>query len=286
MNLQYLKIGIPLALIGGILGIIAFILMLVIPPSNPFASLMPNTTLILLGYVSLIASIIIVVLILALMAKKLLTKLQTILILVVILGIVELLNLNFPYPGILAIIGGALAIIGGLLAWIGLRPEPTAKPAAKPEKVAAKPAAKPAKAKEIAMKTVPILKVEGIGPKYREKLTSLGIKSTKDLLEMGRTPSGRDDLAKKTGISAKLILEWVVDADLMRLKGVSEEYADLLDEAEVKDVADLAKREPESLHAKLAEINEKKKLVRRLPYVKDIKSWIEQAKKLPKIIQY
>ncbi|MFB0561967.1 MAG: hypothetical protein ACETWM_12260 [Candidatus Lokiarchaeia archaeon] len=129
-----------MALIGGILGIISFVWMLLIPV-DIFAFLRVNTFFVMLAYLSLIASLLIVILALALMAKKLLARLNTILIIIAILGIIELMAFTFPYLGML---GGFLALIGGLLAWVGLRPE-KAKPA-KPAKKA-KPKAKPKKKK-------------------------------------------------------------------------------------------------------------------------------------------
>ncbi|MEM2926736.1 MAG: DUF4332 domain-containing protein [Candidatus Bathyarchaeia archaeon] len=134
--------------------------------------------------------------------------------------------------------------------------------------------------------SVPVNKIEGIGPVYAEKLMALGIKTTADLLEAGKTPKKREELAQKTGISAKLILEWVNLADLMRVKGIGEEYSDLLEEAGVDTVAELARRDPENLHAKLLEINEKKKLVRRPPALSLVRQWVEEAKKLPRIVEY
>ena len=131
-----------------------------------------------------------------------------------------------------------------------------------------------------------IVDIEGIGPVYAEKLNSLNIYTTSDLLEAGATPLGRKELADKTGISDKLILEWVNLADLFRIKGVGEEYADLLEEAGVDTVVELAKRVPENLHAKMLEVNEKKKLVRRPPTLNEVKLWIEEAKKLPRKIEY
>ncbi len=125
MNLQFVKIGIPLALIGGILGIISTIWM-ALTPLNIFSSLTVNSPFVMLAYLSLIASIIIVILVLALMAKKLLTRINTILILIAILGIIELMFFIPPYLGML---GGLLAVIGGILAWVGLRPPAAAKPA-------------------------------------------------------------------------------------------------------------------------------------------------------------
>jgi len=83
-----------------------------------------------------------------------------------------------------------------------------------------------------------------------------------------------------------MILEWVNLADLFRIKGIGEEYSDLLEEAGVDSVVELAKRDPENLHAKMAEVNAKEKLVRRLPTLNEIKDWIEQAKKLPKKVEH
>ena len=128
--------------------------------------------------------------------------------------------------------------------------------------------------------------IEGIGPTYAKKLVEAGIKTTDDLLAAGATPKGRETLTQKTGIARKLILEWVNLSDLFRIKGVGSEYSDLLEEVGVDTVAELAKRVPENLHAKILEVNETKKLVRRPPTLNDVKQWIEEAKKLPKKVEY
>jgi predicted flap endonuclease-1-like 5' DNA nuclease len=93
-------------------------------------------------------------------------------------------------------------------------------------------------------------------------------------------------LAKETGISGDLILEWVNHADLYRIKGVAEEYSDLLEEAGVDTVPELAQRNPENLYAKLVEVNDMKKLVRQLPSQRQVADWVEQAKALPRQIHY
>ena len=131
-----------------------------------------------------------------------------------------------------------------------------------------------------------IEEIEGIGPTYAQKLIEAGIKTTDDLLEAGTTPKERETLAEKTGISGTLILEWVNLADLMRIKGVGEEYSDLLEEAGVDTVAELAQRNAENLHAKLLEVNEKKNLVNRPPTLEAVKDWIDQAKALPRKVEY
>jgi predicted flap endonuclease-1-like 5' DNA nuclease len=131
-----------------------------------------------------------------------------------------------------------------------------------------------------------LLAVEGIGPVYAEKLKQLGVRSTDALLKKGATPAGRKEIAEKSGISEKLVLEWVNHVDLFRIKGVQEEYSDLLEEAGVDTVVELAKRVPENLHAACAKVNMEKKLVRQLPTVKQVKGWVDQAKKLPRAIFY
>lgn len=128
--------------------------------------------------------------------------------------------------------------------------------------------------------------VEGIAEKYADKLREAGVASTDKLLEMGSTPKGRAELAEKAGISEKLILEWVNHVDLFRIKGVGQEYADLLEEAGVDTIPELAQRNAENLYAKMAEVNEKKKLVRVLPTQEDVSDWVAQAKQLPRVIQY
>lgn len=129
-------------------------------------------------------------------------------------------------------------------------------------------------------------KVEGIGPKYEAILKKAGIASLEALLKAGSTPKGRKALAETSGISDKLILEWVNHADLFRVKGVAEEYSDLLEEAGVDTVIELAKRVPAHLYEKMASINLEKKLVRQLPTLKMVGGWIDQAKKLPRVIEY
>jgi predicted flap endonuclease-1-like 5' DNA nuclease len=131
-----------------------------------------------------------------------------------------------------------------------------------------------------------IKKIEGIGQKHPENLAKIGIKTTSALLKKGATPQGRKEIEEKTGISHKLILEWVNRADLFRIKGVAEEYSDLLEESGVDTVVELAQRNADNLYDKIIEVNKTKKLVRRPPALSMIKDWIEQAKKLKRVIEY
>ncbi|MGB2956739.1 MAG: DUF4332 domain-containing protein [Anaerolineales bacterium] len=128
--------------------------------------------------------------------------------------------------------------------------------------------------------------VEGIGKKYAGQLRKAGVRSTKSLLEKGATMKGRDEIARAAGIGGKLILEWVNHVDLFRIKGVGEEYSDLLEEAGVDTVVELAQRNAANLHEAILETNAKKKLVRRPPSKKMVKDWVANAKKLPRKVYY
>ncbi|MBN2550799.1 MAG: DUF4332 domain-containing protein [Anaerolineales bacterium] len=131
-----------------------------------------------------------------------------------------------------------------------------------------------------------IVDIEGIGEVYAGKLKAAGVSTTEELLTRGTTPKGRKELAEASGISEAHILEWVNHADLYRIKGVGSEYSDLLEEAGVDTVPELAQRKAENLFQKMVEANKAKKLVRKMPVLSQVADWIEQAKKLPRIIQY
>ncbi len=128
--------------------------------------------------------------------------------------------------------------------------------------------------------------VEGIGPVYAAKLREAGIATTDALLKKGATRQGRKELAAKTGLSESQLLEWINHLDLFRIKGIGPEYADLLEAAGVDTVPELAQRNPENLYQKILEVNAEKKLVRRPPTLGMVKDWIEQAKQLPRVIEY
>jgi hypothetical protein len=106
------------------------------------------------------------------------------------------------------------------------------------------------------------------------------------LNQLGATPQGRKALAEKAGFSRSVILEWVDHADLFRVKGIAGEYSDLLEAAGVDTVPELAQRNAAHLSQKLAEVNEARHLVRKLPAQTLVADWVEQAKRLPRVVRY
>ena len=103
------------------------------------------------------------------------------------------------------------------------------------------------------MANMKIEQIEGIDPSYGEKLRAAEVTDTDTLLEIGCTKDGRQGLAQKTDISESQILKWVNMVDLCRIKGVGEEYSELLECAGVDTVKELRNRNPENLTTKMAE---------------------------------
>jgi predicted flap endonuclease-1-like 5' DNA nuclease len=133
---------------------------------------------------------------------------------------------------------------------------------------------------------VNVVDIEGIGPARAEQLQAQGIKTTDDLLRMCGSAKGRKDLEAASGISSSVSLGWVNKADLFRIKGIGTQYSDLLEAAGVDTVPELARRRADNLVAKMAEVNAEKKLVRALPTEKAVGAWIEEAKTLPRVVEY
>lgn len=129
-------------------------------------------------------------------------------------------------------------------------------------------------------------KIEGVGPKYAEKLSKAGITNTKQLLDKAATRKARKELATTTGVDETLILKWANMSDLMRIKGVGEEFSELLEVAGVDTVKELAKRRPDNLRQAMIDANTKRKLVRQLPSLAQLESWVKQAKEMPPMMSY
>ena len=129
--------------------------------------------------------------------------------------------------------------------------------------------------------------IEGIGASYAAKLNKAGVRGISGLLQMGGTRKGRLELAKATGFSTKTILEWVNRADLFRVKGIGSQFSDLLEAVGVDTVVELEKLKPESLVAVFEKANSgKKRLVRQLPSLSQVKTWVKSAKSLKRTVEY
>ncbi len=131
-----------------------------------------------------------------------------------------------------------------------------------------------------------IIEIEGIGEIYAKKLQAIGIRTTENLLKAGGTKKGRDSIATQTGIPDSLILTWVNHADLFRIKGIAAQFSELLEAAGVDTVKELGNRNPESLHAKLIETNDKYMLSGRVPSLSALKEMIASAKQMKAAVSH
>ena len=132
----------------------------------------------------------------------------------------------------------------------------------------------------------PIDEIEGIGPTFGEKLKAAGVNNTGDLLKACCDKKGRDGLAESTGISYDNLLKWANRADLMRLNGVGKQFSELLENAGVDTVKELAQRRADNLTAKMEEVNAEKKLARTTPKQDQVEGWIQEAKTMDPIITH
>jgi len=131
-----------------------------------------------------------------------------------------------------------------------------------------------------------LIDIEGIGETYAQQLKNAGLVTTADLLQRCCTPAGRQEIADTIGITGRRVLEWVNRADLFRIKGIGSEYSDLLEAAGVDTVPELAQRNADNLYLRLQEVNTDKQIVRHLPGANQVSAWIEQARALPRIVEY
>ncbi len=122
-----------------------------------------------------------------------------------------------------------------------------------------------------------LIEIEGIGKEYAKTLEKEGIFEVEDLTSLSWNTM--KELAAKTKISPKLLDKWQEHADLISLKGVGPEYAEVFNEIGIDSVKELAYRNPKQTLEKIKELDKKKPdIVRKLPTEKNIEEWIEAAK--------
>ena len=125
-----------------------------------------------------------------------------------------------------------------------------------------------------------------LGSRLSGKLEKAGFSSLSQVLQRGKMPAGRKDLADECGLSVQEVLTMVNYADLCRVGGIDVYLARLLEMAGVDTVPELSHRNPGNLHKKLSEVNRVEKLVEQTPPLEDVTTWIAAAKELPRQISY
>ena len=120
--------------------------------------------------------------------------------------------------------------------------------------------------------------INGMTHTEATKLRRARVRTTVTFLQLASTRSGRALLTKETGITSPKLLHWAKRAELMKIKNLGRDYADLLEAVGVESVADLKRRNPESLHEMMHNANQAKKIVDRMPSLKRVTNWIDDSK--------
>ena len=111
------------------------------------------------------------------------------------------------------------------------------------------------------------------------------INSVAALLRAGATRDERGALAERLGVPSVVVLGWVNQADLTRVKGIGQEYLILLDAVGIGTLEHLKRQTAESLHGKMEELNGNDHIVRRLPTLEMVSDWVEQANEMCPTVQ-
>jgi predicted flap endonuclease-1-like 5' DNA nuclease len=127
--------------------------------------------------------------------------------------------------------------------------------------------------------------IEGIGALRGRMLRNAGIRTVDDLLRAGPTRLKRQRLASEFGVSYITISKWVYRADLLRIRGIGSQYSELLETAGVKTVTTLSQRDPLDLWQKLKAVNRRRRLVRRIPPLRTVETWVYKARNLRPIVE-
>ncbi len=133
---------------------------------------------------------------------------------------------------------------------------------------------------------IPIKQLKGMDDQLAKKLKVKDIRDSGQFLEATASAKQRKALAKELEVNERAILELTNRADLSRLKGVAGIYSDLLEQAGVDTIKELATRNPENLYNKMLEVNNEKRLAGRLPTILDVAEWVEAAQEMPKVLTY
>lgn len=126
----------------------------------------------------------------------------------------------------------------------------------------------------------------GVNQEYLKKLATVGIRNVEQMLEVGRTLNGRQELSLKTGIRLDAILELVKLSDLARIPGIKGIRARLYYDAGVDRIEKMAEWDPKALRAMLLKFVDRTGFDGMAPLPKEAEFSVEKAKKLPKIVEY
>ena len=121
----------------------------------------------------------------------------------------------------------------------------------------------------------------GVTYQHVSRFKSIGISNTLELLDAANSAQAQRSLARSLSITSRQMQRWVCSADLLRIRGLSTHYANLLIEVGVCTSDTLATADIDLLLIKMQQINSRKRFVKRLPAHSQILQWQKDARLLP-----
>lgn len=153
----------------------------------------------------------------------------------------------FTGVGILAILAGILTIVFLILFLNGqpvtfrTAPAPVATPVATPTAAPTVTTASKTEAfYDYRGDVHDVIDVEGIGPKYAEKLKAAGVETTTRLIYVGA-----DEAARICDVPKKTAEKWIAMCQLIKVNGIGKQYAEALVRGGVMTIEELKKGDPE-----------------------------------------
>ena len=127
-----------------------------------------------------------------------------------------------------------------------------------------------------------LIEIIGLQAKHAKLLEKAGIKEVQDLLTLSYYQIKQ--LAKNIGVAVKTLDTWQEHADLMRIEGVTPKIANALNLIGMDSVKEFAYRNAKKSVEKLKLLKkEKPTLLTKIPTLKEVENWINQAKKLEEV---
>ncbi len=113
--------------------------------------------------------------------------------------------------------------------------------------------------------------IDEISEAYLAKLNQLGIHTTHDLLSQDAR-----SLARRIKAYPGSVQSWQTVAQLMDVKGVGPQYAELLEASGIKSIKDLAKADPNQVIASVQSLAKDGEV--KAPGVKRVREWVKAAR--------
>jgi|GEM_PF-1448522 len=126
-----------------------------------------------------------------------------------------------------------------------------------------------------------LVRLMSIGTVNAAKLADVDITTPDELIIRTATHPQRRTLASQVDATPELLLQWGQLADLLRIVGIDEPEANLLDAAHVHSLVGLSVADAGELTIRLARVNAARSILPEVPSTAVVQGWIDEAKTLP-----